>query len=247
MLLVICLVLGLGLGVKLVVSHWEMQRALRWWIKQEVIDRATYADRIQNGLIQDLFALRLSLQSASIDPSESLPQQSWLAEAEKLHTILNDLSTAFLSPYLPDSPTLAIRALFQQWQAHHPIQHLQFDLPTDWSPEPLEQSYLILVLLQRLLELTASTVPIALIKVHLVQQNNQAQLSINLIYVETPTQMMATHAKDLKYLRRCFRCLVPGWCHHQVRALETTWQFGWKKWSKPTNKLNSGDSIDETC
>lgn len=246
MLLVIYLVLGLGIGVNLVVSHREMQQALRWWVRQEVVNRATYADRIQNGLIQDLFALRLSLQSASTDSSESLPQRSWLAASEKLHTALHDLSTAFLSPYLPDSPTLAIRTLFQQWQAYHPIQHLQLDLPADWSSEPLEQSYLILALLQRLLELTASSVPIALIKVHLVQQNKQAQLSINLIYVETPTQMMATHAKDLKYLRRCFRCLVPGWCRHQVQELEATWQFGWKKRSQLTNKLNSGGSIDET-
>lgn len=238
---------GLGLGLwRWAVSHKEMQQALRWWMQQEVIDRATYADRVQNELIQDLFALRLRLQSASSPPSESLAQLPWLAEAEQLHALLNHLSTAFLSPYLPDGLTLAIRALFQQWQAHNPGQGLQIDLPIDWAPEPLEQSYLILALLQRLLQLTSASVSPVLVKVRLIQQNSQAQLSIQLIYAETPAPLLATQAQTLKYLRRCFQCLMPGWCRHQVQAQEMSWQFGWNKWSQPKNNLTAGGLIDET-
>lgn len=201
-----------------------------------MLDRATYADHIQNHLIQDLFALRLSLQSASLGKEESMGQSmgelvvqdSWLAETEKLNHGLHALSVALSSSYLPDNLPLAVRALFQQWQIANPTCSVQLNLPTDWPAEPLEHSHIILITLERLLEITTSPAPIAAIAVNLEQQIGKAQLTVKLTYLEISPQIAATYARELKYLHRCFRCLVPGWCRYQSQAREAIWQFGWR-------------------
>lgn len=228
-LLGICLVLGLGLGLQFALSYWEMQQAWRWWVERDLVERASYADQIQNGLLQDLFALRLGLGSASPDQLQLFAQTLWLSDAEKLHNQLNQLSTALLPAYLPDSLPLAIQALFQQWQTHHPSCRLSLNLPTDWSHEPLARSCLILATLKRFLEIIALSAPIALMTVDLRQQNGKATLTIQLTFVASSARTATAHAKDLKYLRRCFQCFVSGECHYRLQALEATWQLSWKQ------------------
>jgi hypothetical protein len=207
----------------LAAAHWELRQALRWWMQQEIQSRVGWADQIQNGLLQDLFALRLELQRV-----EAASTQDWLA-AERLHQQLADLSTALVSPHLPASLPLALRHQLQRWQTAHPGCDLQLDLPTDWPLESLAQSQIVLTTLERLLD--QSGLPDQLLDrliVGLEQRAGRARLTVELGYgAENRSIQSGTRAKELKYLRRCFCCLMPGWCRAQFGATAVRWQFGW--------------------
>ena len=203
-------------------SHWQMQQALRWWHQRTSMERAAQTDQIQNGLLQDLFALRLSLSAAS-----SSSQPDALIIVDRLHHSLKHLSEALTHPYLTDSLPLAIQSLLQQWQITHPIHQLQLDLPADWLVESPEQSRILLETLATWLELTADPEIPTLLSVSLRQQANRAELTLRWLDSNT-TQTAATHAKELRYLRDCFRCLMPGHCHSEIHSQKIQWQFRWR-------------------
>lgn len=208
----------LGLGA----SYWQMQQALRWWYQRAALERAAQTYQIQNRTMQDLFALRLSLSAAS-----SSSQLDALAIVDRLHHSLNNLSETLTHSYLNDSLPLAIQALLQQWQLGHPAQQIQLDLPSDWPLDPSERSQLILETLAAWLELTAAPEIPASLGLRLKQQAGRAELTLRWLYPDN-TQIAATHAKELRYLRDCFRCLMPGHCHSSIRSQVAEWQFSWK-------------------
>lgn len=240
MLLAICILFC----VWATASYWQMQQAMRWWCRREAIDLAAQADRIQNGLIQDLFAVRLSLQSALSEvlseafsqPLEDRLQQQrvWVTQAEKLHEHLTDLSHALSQPYLAESLPLAIRSRLKQWQASHSQASLQLDLPQDWRAEPLERSRIILTLLETLLDVAVTAgLPHAALEIVLTDRSIesgrfQAELTVKITYPDVMTRRASTRVKELKYLRRCFCFLVPGRCSYQTQASAAVWRFHWK-------------------
>jgi hypothetical protein len=203
---------------------WRMRQAWRWWVEQEMQHRTAWADQIQNELLQDLFALRLSLQTAA--PADDEAPTRWLSQAEKLYHQLADLGRALS----PDSLPLALQARLHQWQAAHPTCDLQLDLPPDWPAQPLAQNQIALTTLEHLLHRT-DTLPLIALRVGLEQQDGRARLTIELRHWDalppSPTRIAAARAKELRYLHRCFCCLMPGWCHCQLQPAATLWQFGW--------------------
>ncbi len=221
-------------------SYWRMQRSLRWWLTQAAVERTDQADQIQNGLMQDLFALRLSL-SKSLDlsqpnqtqPNQTQPNQTQPNQAaietlyNTLYTNLNQLSAALSPPYIRESLPLAIQAMLQQWQAAHPEAKLQLALPATWDLEPIARSQVLLTTLAALLKLSEAAA-ISALSLELSQESGQAKLILRLVYRDSATRSAATHAKELRYLRDCFRCLMPGWCSHQAQPLADLWQLRWQ-------------------
>ncbi len=211
-------------------SYWRMQRSLRWWLTQAAVERADQADQIQNGLMQDLFALRLSL-SKSLDlsqPNQTQPNQAAIETLyNTLYTNLNQLSAALSPPYIRESLPLAIQAMLQQWQAVHPEAKLQLALPATWDLEPIARSQVLLTTLAALLKLSEAAA-ISALSLELSQESGQAKLILRLVYRDSATRSAATHAKELRYLRDCFRCLMPGWCSHQAQPLADLWQLRWQ-------------------
>ncbi len=221
------------------VSSQQMQQAIRWWFKQEAIDRAAHSDQIQNGLIQDLFAVRLSLQSPLPEQAEDRvrQQQIWVAEADKLHAHLSHLSDALTQPYLAESLPLAIRLLLKRWEIDHPNRTVRLDLPLDWHTEPLERNRIILVTLNTLLKLAVpSSISHATLAITLIERlprkgncfaSPQAELIVKITYPNLATHQSNTRVRELKYLCRCFRCLVPGRCSYQPQSSAAVWRFKW--------------------
>lgn len=203
-------------------SHWQMQQALRWWYQRASLERAAQADQIQNTLLQDLFALRLSLSAAS---DSSLSEA--LFSLDQLHQGLSNLSATLTYSYLSDSLPLAIQSLLQQWQIAHSAQQIQLDLPTSWPQESPERSRIILEMLAAWLELAADPETSDLLGIRLTQQDGRAELTLRLVSPNA-AQIAATHATELRYLRDCFRCLMPGWCRHQTQSGTDISQFHWK-------------------
>lgn len=227
MLLGICLAILLSWFVA---SYWETQQALRWWFRREAIDRAAQADSIQNGLIQDLFALRLSLQPLPNQVEESSTQQgTWLSQVEKLHHELNALSAMLVFPYVAESLPLAIRSLLEQWQLTHPQHQVQLDLPHEWQPEVFERSHMILSTLETLLNLALpASLSSASLEINLIDQLDRAELAVKITYPDYLKITSITDTKELKYLRRCFHCLASGWCRYHRQSLEAVWRFQWR-------------------
>jgi hypothetical protein len=226
-LLGICIIILLWFAV----SHWQMQQAMRWWFKEEAIDRASQSDRVQNELIQDLFALRLSLQTLPPDSSKELVlhQQAWLANTENLHHHLIDLSAALTHPYLAESLPLALRSHLNQWQLAHPHCKLQLNVPSDWQPESFERNRVILMILKTLLKIALpSTLSTTVLDVSLRERSHGATLIIKITYPDRLTRISLTCGRELKYLRWCFHCLMPGQCLYQAHAHEAIWTFQWR-------------------
>lgn len=228
MLLGLCLALLLSW---IVVSHWEMQQALRWWFRKEVIDRTVLSNQIQNELIQDLFALRLCLRSSLSEQSEVFCRpKDWLADVEKIQQGLYEMSASLSFPYLDESLPLAIRSLLKQWQITHPQHNVKFDLPQhNWQQDAIERNQMILTTLGTLLTIVIpSSLSSASLNVNLFERSNKAELIVKITYPDRLTFTSATHAKELRYLRYCFRCLTPGLCFYHHHALEAIWRFQWK-------------------
>lgn len=215
------------------VSHWQMQQALRWWFSREVVDRATLSDQIQNGIMQDLFAIRLGLTADS--NQEILPSQfDALIAADMLYQRLSHLSTTLTPTYASESLPHAIQSLLQQWQGAHPHSQMQLDLGVVWESESAEQNQIVLAVLETLLQLSD---PVASVSLSLTNQSQQrwmgdtagkAKLTVKLTYADKTKGIAATRAQELKYLRDCFRCLMPGWCNYHTQSQEDTWQFCWR-------------------
>jgi hypothetical protein len=208
-----------------------MQQALRWWCNQEAIDRATHADHIQNQILQDLFALRLSVQAFSGDRLDTLEQQQqvWLTTTEHIHQQLNQLSLALVPAYLTESLPLAIQSSLKQWQIYHPHCPVQLDLPDAWPQETFERNHLILVTLKILLQ---QVIPVATpdsLQISLGDRAHNAVLSIKITYGDPLALKAATRAQELTYLYRCFRCLLPGRCFYHRQGSQATWHFEWRR------------------
>lgn len=232
MLLGICLILICLLGWS-VVSFWEMQQALRWWSAREAIEQAAQSNKIQNGLIQDLFALRLNLQFSLSQPIEKqrLQQQAWLVELGKMYSHLNNLSIMLSPPYLAENLPLAIRSRLQQWLASHPSHQLTLDLPHIWQQDSLERNYIILSSLETLLKLAVpSSLSNAELEISLTDRS-RIELVVKIIYPTGIKSRSITCIRELKYLRSCFCCLAPGRCHYQHQSNEAIWQFQWRRCS----------------
>lgn len=204
---------------------------MRWWFGQEAIALAEQSDEIQNGLVQDLFALRLSLQSVSSDSAAlTQHQQDWITTTTQIHHHFTALSFALTPPYLAESLPLAIQSHLKRWQLTHPDCKLQLEFCSDWQAGTVEYNRLILKMLETLLRLTVSpSFPANVLHICLSNRSTQAELIVKLTFANRSIRVAATHAKELKYLRYCFHCLIPGRCSTQHRLHEAVWRFQWKQ------------------
>ncbi|HEY9660161.1 MAG TPA: hypothetical protein V6C65_17015, partial [Allocoleopsis sp.] len=116
------LVVGLMVVLWLVASHLEMQRALQWWFRRQSLKMMDQSEQIHNGVLQDLFAVRRSLElaSANENPISTTQRQTWLNQAEKIHHSLEQISDFLTPPYLAESLTLALQMKLKDWQLEHP-------------------------------------------------------------------------------------------------------------------------------
>ena len=121
--------------------HAQPEQLLRWWHQHQTQWLTGEADAIRNGLLQDLFAIRRQLELVTAGESAGL------ATVEQLYGALERLGDRLSSPYLEESLPLALQHALNDWPAQL---HLKVELPTRWSPEPIETVSLLISIIDHL-------------------------------------------------------------------------------------------------
>lgn len=213
-----------------VASHLEMQRALQWWFRRRSVRLMSESERIHNGLLQEVFAIRRSLELSLINETSlsATQNQDWLTRTEKLHESLMQLGDTLSPPYVGESLPLAIQSLIQT-QFSPPGINLKLALPTDWHHDAPERDRMILDSLHELLTLSLPSAAIdGTHRVQLSSDGKMGELQVAITCVDRPTLTALTHSRDLAHLRRCFQCLTPGRCLCHIETLNITWRFRWQ-------------------
>ena len=109
------------------------QSALQWWHQRQCDRQHHSAELIRDGLLQNLFALRRSLELTHAQQQPVSAEQLHQLESlyGELETISNHLSPAFSR----DNVTLAMQHILNRWQSEHPTVTLSSHLTANASPE----------------------------------------------------------------------------------------------------------------
>ncbi|MEO1297840.1 MAG: hypothetical protein AAFW75_19070 [Cyanobacteria bacterium J06636_16] len=89
-----------------------MHKTVRKWYQQQSALLAHEADSVRNSSLQQLFALRRSLELAAIAPHDHAPEQyqTWIQQLESLQASLNGFMDRLIPPFAEESLPLAIAA-----------------------------------------------------------------------------------------------------------------------------------------
>lgn len=109
------------------------QSALQWWHQRQCDRQHHSAELIRDGVLQNLFALRRSLELTHVQQQPVSSEQLRQIESlyGELETISNHLSPAFSR----DNVTLAMHHILNQWQSDHPTVNLSSHLMANASSE----------------------------------------------------------------------------------------------------------------
>jgi hypothetical protein len=207
-----------------------MQHALQWWFKRQSAQLSSESEQIHNGLLQEVFAIRRSLELSLIEETGvSLNQgHDWLHKAEKLHQSLEQLSDTLSPPFLSESLPLAMQCMLAR-QRNQSGLNLEVTLPSQWNDASSERNRIILMVLDELLKLALPKAAIeATQRIGLSADETTGELTVELTYPDLQTLTSLMQTKELKYLCCCFQCLAPGRCICQKENLTVIWRFRWR-------------------
>lgn len=203
---------------------------MQWWQGRQALQLSQEAKKIRDGLLQESFTIRRSLELLPVDDLELLVKKSHdcLERFDNFHHSLSQLSDRFSPAYIEDSLPLAIQSVVEQWQARYPKLHLHLDLPTHWRHESHHQNMLILRVLEELLQITLLEL-LADITIHisLSLKGNLRELCIHISYDHAAHTLSYSSLKELEYLRQIFQTLMPGKCYYRQHYLAINWSFIW--------------------
>lgn len=211
-------------------SYLKMRQALQWWQGRQVLQLSQEAKNIRDGLLQESFTIRRSLELLPVDNLELLVKKSrdCLEKLDNFHHSLSQLSDRLSPVYIEDSLPLAIQSVVEQWQARYPRLHLHLDLPTHWRHESYNQSMLILQVLEELLHLALSElVGDIAIHISLSPKGKMGELLIHISGDRVLGNLSYSSLKQLKYLRQIFQILTLGKCSYRLHHLAIDWFFIW--------------------
>ena len=210
-------------------SRIETQRSLRWWYNKQSERRFQDAELIRDGLLQEAFTLRRTLELSLMNSPESMEKthQELLETFERFHHDLKELSDRLSPPYLDDNLPLAIQSLLSGWQVKYPAMQVELKLPHDWQRESSEQSRLILMALDELLGISLSgATGQTCLKLHLTAQAAGNELTVQIKPLNHATR--GTNLHELHHLERTLHCLMPGQCSIQHKREIIDCHLRWK-------------------
>ncbi|MCY7277364.1 MAG: hypothetical protein LH702_27445 [Phormidesmis sp. CAN_BIN44] len=224
----------------LLAAYFRMRQVLRWWYQRQSAQLCCEAERIREGLLQESFSMRRSLELAlSNDRVCTQELQNWLVQIEAIQHSLEAVTHRLSPPYLDDSLPLAVQHVLKQLQATHPEIHLEVELPTDWNEEPIEQRRVILSFLNELLQLIAfQPQSETVLQVRLSQQAQSRRLIIQL-NTSNVSDLLSSARRELMYLQEFFQVMTAGKCYCQKQSSKVTWCCQWQSQS-----FNSGRQLE---
>jgi len=196
---------------------------LRWWHRHQAQWLTCEADRIRNGLLQDLFAVRRQLELQTGENGLGTVEHL----VEHLYADLDALGNRLSSPYAQESLPLAIQHALQDWP---PALALKLNLPTDWPDEPTEHISLLLLGLDHLRHtlMAQASLPQS-IHICLVEQVAGKQLTLDLSYDDAvpPGLLTLWEAEDWLYPVATFEVLSQGRVSYRCESNTLEWIFDW--------------------
>ena len=206
-------------------SNHKTRQAFQWWQQQQVNRLHNGAELIRDGILQELFAIRRSLELAH-DEHEAVYHDS-LQRLETLHLRLEQISNALSPAFIRDSLSLSIQHVLQQWQSQHPSITLSIQLPHDLR-EPTLASRVVFTTLEELLALIDKELDDeTLLEVVLEYQDNTAILMVRVSNLNRRQSHAIAHVKELSYLHQSFQFLTNGHSTQVVHGSWIEWRFKW--------------------
>lgn len=219
----------------LLASYLGMRRSLRWWYQRQLAQRDCEAEYIREGLLQEMFALRRSLELTLLDDrahddrAHMKEVQHWLTQIETIQHSLEAVMHRLAPPYSADSLPLAIQLLLKEWQAAHPTVKLELDLPIEWDEELVEQRRIVLATLSEWLRIAVSQpLPEALIYARLSQQAQLREFMIQLTTLNGFSHSSEASIAELSHLQQSFQTLAAGKCYCHKRGSTLIWSCQWR-------------------
>jgi hypothetical protein len=223
--LVLCTaaVAGSAMLLWVYMDSYQVRQAFRWWSERQFRHQGLESDRIRNGIMQEMFALRRGIE---LSPKQDVVTQNsmdWLEQVKHLQRSLELLCHQLSPPFIEDSLPLTIQSMSEFWQLELSCT-IQVDVPTDWQAEPQDKNHVVLAVLSELLRLSAFYCQGAQpIQIKLTQVDQVAELM-----VRAETAEALAHSEEWTYLSRCFRYLVGGTGTCQQTPEAITWLLKWR-------------------
>ena len=208
----------------------EMQKTLYWWDQRRSRQLQQKAEEIREGLLQELFACRRSLELQLMDHPEISIQslQSCLNHIEELHHSIEQLSYELSPPYIEESLPLAVQHLLEQWRMRHSVLSFETALPQSWQDDPA-RNQIVLAILDELLHLTVvEHQPEAPIYISLQADQTIGRLTVRITDSDSSALAAASREEHFHYLRRSFQLLAAGQCRMQTEGSTVAWYFSWR-------------------
>lgn len=186
------------------------------------------ADRIRNGLMQELFAIRRQLEVScqTEENADKFGCDHHLTNLENLYNHLEHISHDLNSPFL-DSLPLALQHAIQPWQSQLPI---TAELPKDWLPEPAETVNLLLAFADSFFQQTAAIAPAPKqCGLKLSQQGNNQELICYAVGDKAWCDSNSSiSTKTLLPFLETFRLLTQGEYHQILQPQQVGWILRWQ-------------------
>lgn len=200
---------------------------LRWWHQYQAHKMNQTADRIRNGLMQEVFAIRRQLE-VSCQTEKNAAQfgcDRHLAALETLYNQLEHISHDLNSPFL-DSLPLTLQHAVQPWNNRLP---LTAQLPSDWSFEPVENVHLLLTFTDSFLQQLAATTPAP--QYCELKLTQQAKAKTLICYATSDQswcdRFSSTSTPALLPFLDTFRLLMQGQYHQIQNTQRVGWTLSW--------------------
>jgi hypothetical protein len=236
-------------GLWVVIRWYHLQRSLQWWYRQHVLRLFDEAEAVRNGILQDAFTLRRTLElapapprrvSSEVSPSEPSPseppavllpgadKETLLTTLGELHDSLKRFSDFLSPPYLEDSFPLAIDHLFKSHHQQHPGIVLELSIPDHWQPDSYEQSRIVWMAIDEFLRLTLTRLDsVRSISACLTQHAHTRELVVRIVASSLNRQNIADALKELAYLSRSAQFLTAGTCTYRQDDEALIWSMCW--------------------
>lgn len=228
---IIFLIIYLVTLIRFLTSEHTTQEALQWWSYRQSMKLFQEAEKIRDGLLQESFTIRRSLEMLSVDNLELSfkKTQDCLKKIDHFHQSLVQLSDRLFPPYLQDSLPLAIQCLLEPWRTSHPHLYFHIDLPACWRQEQVGCSLTVVRALEELLRITLpeALTPIS-IYISLQEKQRVGQLMVRMTYPDISTLIFYSSLPELTFLRKTFQVLTSGKCFYRIKNFSIIWYFCWK-------------------
>lgn len=219
------ILLCLTIFVLWVASYVQLRQTFRWWCAQHLLKQQQQAEQMQDGILQDLFCIRRSLELSNSTDLQPSQQKAWLTQLEQIQRSIEQVGQHLYPAYVETSLPLAIQYALNQWHLQHPQVALQLDLPAAWEAAHPAQDQFVLVTLHQLLHLTDPP-DLSKLQVRLTHPHPRQELVIQISYPDSATRS-CSHNSDFVHLGRSFRLLTGGDCQFRREASLTHWCFRW--------------------